>query len=70
MWRERSREMRRWVSACAGDVRVARGSLRRGCVAMSAEIVRLGATALGCGKLGQRALTAGAVLSCVVPMVQ
>jgi len=69
VWRERSREMRRWVSAEAvAEVSVA-GSLISGCAVRSAANFRPATVAGGCGKLGQRALSVGELLSSAMPIV-
>ena len=59
MWRERSREMRRCVSACWGAVRIEMSVKASSEGVAIAANVPAGAVIVGRGKLGQRALNAG-----------
>ncbi len=68
LWRERSRERRRWVSARWEAVKVVRWSRVMGAGGTSAAELVAGAVVEGCGKLGQVELTAGApLLAAIMP---
>jgi len=70
LWRERSREMRRWVSARWVAVSATRWS-RTGCAGGArAALVLEGAVVEGCGKCGQTAVKAGAPVGVPICIAQ